>query len=244
MPRPTRKPRKDVSEATERASKAAELFKPKPIQFKPRTPGQAALCEAIDANDIVFVDGPAGSGKTFMAVAKACESLAAKDVRSIVLIRPTIGVGPTTGYLPGDLNAKVSVYLRPLLDELRHFHRPDAIKEMIGDGTIELTSLEYARGRTFRRAVVILDEAQNATHEDFRVFLTRLGEGSQYIITGDLSRDEAGGYRQCDLHPRLQGAFEHYAGRFNHIPGIGRVALQVADIVRHPLVKAMVAAGL
>ena len=245
MPTRTRPSRTKPARAASMKSPAPladKLFRP--ATARPRTDGQRRLLEAIDSADITFADGPAGSGKTHLAVAKACEALANGEARHVVLIRPTVGVGRTTGFLPGDLNAKVGVYLRPLLDELAHFHEPKKLAEMIEDRTIELTSLEYARGRTFRRSVVILDEAQNATRDDFRVFLTRLGEGSKYIITGDLSRSAAGGYQQCDLPACDQGAFEDYSGRFTHLTGIARVTLGVADIVRHPLVKAMVAAGL
>ncbi|MGZ6045580.1 MAG: PhoH family protein [Isosphaeraceae bacterium] len=234
--RPTRvegrKPAKRVAE-TEQAP-ASKLFRPSKI--RPKSDGQSALITAIDHSTIVFADGPAGSGKTYLAVAKASEMLQNNDIDGIVLLRPCIGVGSTTGFLPGDLIAKVSVYLRPLLDELRNFHTAASLRELIEAGTIELTSLEYARGRTFKGKCVILDEAQNATRDDFRVFLTRLGEGSKYLITGDLS--------QSDLRSGDQGSFRHYAELFRHLPGVASIHLEVVDIVRHPLVRMMIEAGL
>lgn len=235
-----RTPAKRV-ERTEPGS-ASKLFQPSKI--RPKSEGQRQLIDAIDDATIVFAAGPAGSGKTYLAVAKACEMLSSGDIDGIVLLRPCIGVGATTGFLPGDLAAKVSVYLRPLLDELRNFHAAATLRELIEAGTIELTSLEYARGRTFKRKVVILDEAQNATRDDFRVFLTRLGEGSKYLITGDLSRNDDGSLTQCDLRRSEQGSFEDYSERFADLPGIANVRLCTLDIVRHPLVRLMVEAGL
>jgi phosphate starvation-inducible PhoH-like protein len=248
MPRASRsKPTRVDSQRSSRTAKtepdpASKLFRPSKI--RPKSDGQRELIEAIDRATIVFAAGPAGSGKTYLAVAKACEMLATGDVTSIVLLRPCIGVGMTSGFLPGDLKAKVSLYLRPLLDELRNFHTAAGLRDLVEAEAIELTSLEYSRGRTFKRACVILDEAQNATHADFRVFLTRLGEGSKYIVTGDLDRADDGSLKQCDLRRADQGAFEEYSERFAHLPGIANVRLASIDIVRHPLVRLMVEAGL
>lgn len=243
MPRRSRQDRRfERFEAEEIREKAAPAVAPS--RFRPRTAGQRDLLEAIDDHDIVYGLGPAGSGKTAACVAKAVEALKAGDVLRLILMRPTIEAGPTLGFLPGTLEEKVSPYLRPLLDELGNHYAAKDLKKLLEDGTIELTSLGLCRGRTFKHAVVILDEAQNATFSDFDLFLTRLGEGSQYLITGDVSRREDGSLKQCDLPRHEQGALEKNAARFLHIEGIAAVTLTAADIVRHPLVRKMVEAGL
>lgn len=214
-----------------------------PSRVKAKSENQQDLLDAIDDNDIVFGHGPAGSGKTFLAVAKAVEALQNGDVSKIVLLRPTIGVGRTSGFLPGTLHEKVLPYLRPLMDELGNFFTGQQLRKLIEDQVIELDSLEYVRGRTHKHSFVILDEAQNATRGDFEVFLTRLGEGSKFVITGDLTKKADGTLKQCDLQAGEQGAFEHFAGKFD-LDGIETVELTIVDIVRHPLVRKMLEQGL
>lgn len=218
-----------------------KLFNPSKVQ--PKTENQRAYMESIDRNDITFGLGPAGSGKTYLAVAKGVEAFQNEEVQRLVFIRPCLGVGRTSGFLPGDLEAKVSHYLRPILDELRSFYTPEQIRKLIDAESFELTSLEYARGRSLKHSFVILDEAQNATRDECWTFLTRLGEGSKYVITGDISRKGDGTLAQSDLHPQDQGALEAFADRFGDIPGIATVTMNQVDIVRHPLVRAIVERG-
>lgn len=217
------------------------LFKPSKVRAK--TANQQEYIDAIDRNTIIFAIGPSGSGKSHLAVAKAVEAFQREEAERLVFIRPCLGVGRTSGYLPGDLEAKVSHYLRPILDELGHFYTPEQVRKLIDSRAFELTSLEYCRGRNFRDSVVILDEAQNATQDELWTFLTRLAEGTKYIITGDLSRNADGRLTQCDLPPHEQGALERFAGRFADLAGIAAVRLTQVDIVRHPLVRAMVERG-
>jgi phosphate starvation-inducible PhoH-like protein len=206
--------------------------------------GQEALIDAINANDVVFGVGPPGSGKTRIAVAKAVEALDSGKVNRIVLVRPCLGLGRTSGFLPGTLEAKVSPYLRPLLDELKEFYGKPELTKKIADEVIELASLEFIRGRTFKHSFVILDEAQNATRAELKSFQTRLGEGSIYVITGDISKDEHGHLEQSDLHPSEQGSLEYYLERFGDIEGVGVARMGVVDCVRHPLVRKFLEVGL
>jgi phosphate starvation-inducible PhoH-like protein len=222
----------------------ARLFTPP--KFKALTDGQVELVDAIDENDVIFGIGPAGSGKTRASVALSVESLHAGEIEHIIMARPCILVGgkPKTGFTPGSLRDKVSLYLRPLLDELKDILGHRELERLLEDETIELTSVEYIRGRTIKNAWLIIDEAQNASWDDVRAILSRLGKGSKILMMGDLSRGSNGRLRQCDLPKEEQGAFEYFAERFGKINGIATVTLTVADIVRHPLVKRMIEEGL
>lgn len=213
---------------------------------RPKTDGQKSYMEAVEDNDIVFVFGESGSGKSHLAVGMAVQMLKEGDCKKIIAIRPCLGVGRTMGYLPGDIEDKVAPYLRPIFDELQKFFTVEEIQKMQRADVLEMGSLEHIRGRNFCDSVVILDEAQNATKEELKVFLTRLGMGSKYIINGDISRDSMGRYHQCDLPVGEQGYFEERCIRYEagDISGIAVVRLTKLDIVRHPLVQAMIEDGL
>jgi phosphate starvation-inducible protein PhoH len=212
------------------------------------TPVREAECQCIlidDPSHLYLTDNFIVTHNTHVAVAKAVECLVAGDVNKIVLIRPCLGLGRTGGYLPGSLEEKMGPYLRPLLDELENFFpTKDDIARQIRDGKIELTSLEFIRGRTFKHAFVILDEAQNATYDEMKAFLTRLGEGSLYVITGDLTKSADGRLAQSDLRVDEQGALEHYADRLGDIVGVEVATLTTVDVVRHPLVRLFLERGL
>lgn len=221
---------------------SAEVLRPRRVRAKSQ--GQQDLIDAIDDNDVTFGVGPAGSGKSHVAIAKGVECLVAGDVNKLVLIRPCLGLGRTSGFLPGSLEEKMSPYLRPLLDELENFYKKAEIRQMIEEGKVELTSLEFIRGRTFKHSYVILDEAQNCTYDEIKAFLTRLGESSIYVITGDTSKCDDGRLAQSDLHPGEQGALEYYMKRFGNIVGVGVAELSTVDVVRHPLVRLFLERGL
>ena len=203
-------------------------------QVRPKTPGQARYVEAIRAKSIVFCSGPAGTGKTYLAVATAVAALKQQTIRKLVLVRPAVEAGESLGFLPGDLQAKINPYLRPLMDALRDVMDPELIKRYTEEDLIEVIPLAYMRGRTLNEAFIILDEAQNTTVAQMKMFLTRMGMGSKIVVSGDTT--------QIDLpsHTRsgLVDALERLAG----IEGIAAVALSDADIVRHPLVQAIVKA--
>lgn len=201
-------------------------------KISPRTPTQAAYLRAIDQADLVFGQGPAGTGKTYLAVAKAVERLVIGDVERIILSRPAVEAGEQLGFLPGDMREKVDPYLRPLYDALYDMMPGDRVEKCLESGEIEVAPLAFMRGRTLSNAIVILDEAQNTTAVQMKMFLTRLGEGSCMVITGDLS--------QVDL-PRgtrsgLRDAVETLAG----VDGIRFVNFTAEDVVRHPLVGRIV----
>jgi len=200
----------------------------------PRSAGQAAYVRAIRDNDVVICSGPAGSGKTFLAVALAVSSLRAEQVRKIVLVRPAVEAGESLGYLPGDLQAKINPYLRPLLDALREMMDYELVKRLTEQDVIEMIPLAYMRGRTLNNAFVILDEAQNTTVAQMKMFLTRLGVGSKMVISGDVT--------QIDLPPNRKSGLVDALGRLERVRGCARVQLGGVDIVRHPLVQRIVEA--
>jgi phosphate starvation-inducible protein PhoH and related proteins len=203
-------------------------------RIKPRTDGQAAYIEAIRQHDMTFCIGPAGCGKTYLAVATAVEAYRAKRVRKIVLVRPAVEAGESLGYLPGDLHEKLNPYLRPLLDAINEMVDFEQVKFLMEQDLIEVIPLAYMRGRTLNQAFVILDEAQNATVAQMKMFLTRLGEGSKMVVSGDIS--------QVDLPSGVTSGLRDAAQRLQGIDGIAMVRLNETDIVRHPLVKRIVAA--
>lgn len=202
--------------------------------IKPRTPGQARYVEAIHQHDVVFSIGPAGTGKTYLAVATAVQALKRRTIRKIVLVRPAVEAGESLGFLPGDLQAKINPYLRPLLDALHEMMNHDQIKRFMEQDVIEVIPLAYMRGRTLNDAFIILDEAQNTTVAQMKMFLTRMGEGSKIVIAGDTTQIDLPAHTRSGLLDALQ--------RLGHVDGIRVVHLSKADIVRHRLVQDIVQA--
>ncbi len=201
-------------------------------QVKPRTPGQAAYIEAIRKYDLTFCIGPAGTGKTFLAVATAVEALKSQQVRKIVLVRPAVEAGESLGFLPGDLRAKLNPYLRPLLDALSEMIDYDQTRNLMELDVIEVIPLAYMRGRTLNEAFIILDEAQNTTVAQMKMFLTRMGEGSRMVVSGDIT--------QLDLPRGVTSGLSDALDRLSSIRDIGVVRLGTSDIVRHQLVQKIV----
>ena len=200
----------------------------------PRTKGQTEYVQAIRDHSLVFCTGPAGTGKTYLAVATAVEALRAQRIRKIVLVRPAVEAGESLGYLPGDLQAKINPYLRPLLDALREMMDFDQMRLYMDEDVIEVVPLAYMRGRTLNSAFIILDEAQNTTVSQMQMFLTRMGEGSQVVASGDTS--------QMDLPPHTKSGLIDVLSRLRDIEGFARVKLTGSDIVRHRLVQDIVRA--
>ncbi|MDQ3814924.1 MAG: PhoH family protein [Armatimonadota bacterium] len=200
----------------------------------PRTAGQKAYVEALRRSDLVFAIGPAGTGKTYLAVAAAVASLKAKQVNRIILTRPAVEAGERLGFLPGDLEAKVDPYLRPLYDALFDMLEPETAQKMFERRTLEIAPLAYMRGRTLNDSYVILDEAQNTTPAQMKMFLTRLGFGSKMVVTGDVT--------QTDLPAGHESGLRVAARVLIGIPGIELVRLGRADIVRHPIVQRIIEA--
>lgn len=204
------------------------------LKVKARTLNQRKMVEEIEKNDMLFALGPAGSGKTYTAVALAVRALKAKQVRRIVLTRPAVEAGENLGFLPGDMREKLDPYLQPLYDALRDMLSWQRLERLIEDRTIEIAPLAFMRGRTLDNAFVILDEAQNATMTQLKMFLTRMGKCSKFIITGDCT--------QIDLPKNQQSGLLPVVERLQHIKDISVVRLASSDIVRHPLVSKIVEA--
>jgi len=202
--------------------------------IQPKTPGQGDYLRAIAENDIVIGIGPAGTGKTYLAVAMAVDALARKRVRRIILARPAVEAGENLGFLPGDLQAKVDPYLRPLYDALDDMMPSERVAKAIESRTLEIAPLAYMRGRTLADAFVILDEAQNATSAQMKMFLTRLGVNSKAVITGDTT--------QIDLPPRERSGLLEIERLLPGIDGIGFHYFTEADVIRHRLVREIVKA--
>ena len=200
----------------------------------PRSQGQREYLHAIANNDIVIGIGPAGTGKTYLAVAKAIEALARKRVRRIILARPAVEAGESLGFLPGDLQAKVDPYLRPLYDALEDMMPHDRVQRAIESRTIEIAPLAYMRGRTLSDAFIILDEAQNATGLQMKMFLTRLGVNSKVVVTGDKT--------QIDLPRRDDSGLLQIERILPGIEGMAFCYLTEADVVRHRLVRVIIRA--
>lgn len=197
--------------------------------IKPRTPGQKAYIQQVRKNDIVFAIGPAGTGKTYLAVAMAVAALKNRDVTKIVLARPAVEAGESLGFLPGDVREKVDPYLRPLYDALDDMLSAEKLKSYMEKRIIEIVPLAYMRGRTLHNAFVILDEAQNATAMQMKMFLTRLGMHSRAIITGDIT--------QIDLPQKTVSGLVQIQEILKAIQGVTFAYLDVNDVVRHKLVK-------
>ena len=200
----------------------------------PKTQGQRDYVHAIATTDIVVSIGPAGTGKTYLAVAKAVESMARKRVRRIILARPAVEAGESLGFLPGDLQAKVDPYLRPLYDALEDMMPPERVQRALEQRTIEIAPLAYMRGRTLNDAFIILDEAQNATGAQMKMFLTRLGVNSKVVVTGDKT--------QIDLPKREDSGLIQIERILPGIDGIAFCYLGESDVVRHRLVREIIRA--
>ncbi len=198
--------------------------------IKPKSEGQAALLAAIDEKNLVLALGPAGTGKTYLAIAKAVEALEAGKVGRIVLSRPAVEAGESIGFLPGDMEDKLAPYLRPLYDALTDRLSMKRVKALMAEGLIEIAPVGYMRGRTLNNAFVVIDEAQNCTYVQLKMLLTRLGWNSTMIVTGDPA--------QSDLLPGVSGLAD-VADRFESLETIAVVRLVDKDIVRHPLVAEM-----
>ena len=203
-------------------------------RIKPRTPGQAAYVDAIRSHDLTFATGPAGCGKTYLAVATAVEALRAGKIRKIVLVRPAVEAGESLGFLPGDLRAKLNPYLRPLMDALGEMVDYDQARNLMEQDVIEVIPLAYMRGRTLNDAFIILDEAQNTTVAQMKMFLTRMGEHSKMVVSGDST--------QQDLPRGVTSGLRDAIRRLGSIDAIGMVRLRASDIVRHRLVQRIVEA--
>ncbi len=199
-----------------------------------KTPNQRRLVKAIEQNDIVFGIGPAGTGKTYMAVVMAVRALKNKLVRKIILTRPAVEAGESLGFLPGDLKEKVDPYLRPLYDALDDLLPGDKLNYFMQNRTIEVAPLAFMRGRTLDNAFVILDEAQNATPMQIKMFLTRLGPSAKCVVTGDLS--------QIDLPRHARSGLIDAIRRLEPLEGIATIRLNESDVVRHRLVKQIIKA--
>ncbi len=201
-------------------------------EIRPRSEGQVRYVNAIRENDVVFSIGPAGTGKTYLAVAMAVEALKKQEVRKIVLVRPAVEAGESLGFLPGDLQAKINPYLRPLLDATNEMIGFDQVQRLIQSDVIEVVPLAYMRGRTLNESFIILDEAQNATILQMKMFLTRMGNHSKIVVSGDPT--------QVDLPPRTKSGLKDAVVRLAKIKGVCIMRLTKADIVRHKLVQEIV----
>lgn len=200
--------------------------------IRAQTPNQQKLLELIEKNDMVFAIGPAGTGKTYTSVALAVRALKDKQVRRIILTRPAVEAGENLGFLPGDLKDKLDPYMQPLYDALMDMIPIDKLNNFIENGTIQIAPLAFMRGRTLDNAFVILDEAQNTTYVQMKMFLTRMGRNAKFIITGDPG--------QVDLPKKVNSGLSEALDIIKGIKGIGTLFLDDKDVVRHPLVKEII----
>ncbi|MBL6661409.1 MAG: PhoH family protein [Flavobacteriaceae bacterium] len=200
--------------------------------IKAKTFNQKRLVESMNGNDMVFAIGPAGTGKTYTGVALAVKALKEKQVKRIVLTRPAVEAGENLGFLPGDLNEKLDPYMQPLYDALRDMIPSETLKSHIEKGIIQIAPLAFMRGRTLDNAFVILDEAQNSTHSQMKMFLTRMGKNAKFMITGDPG--------QIDLPRRMISGLKEALLILKNAKGIGIIYLDDKDVIRHPLVKKII----
>ena len=222
------------NESSEMNSEDIILYGREGRVIRARTPNQLRLVKSIETNDMVFAVGPAGTGKTYTAVALAVRALKNKEIRRIILTRPAVEAGENLGFLPGDLRDKLDPYLQPLYDALRDMIPPQKLLAYMEDKTIEIAPLAFMRGRTLDNAYVILDEAQNATSIQLKMFLTRMGNNAKFFITGDLT--------QIDLPRYQRSGLLHAINLLKGISGIDVIFMDKSDIVRHKLVNSIVGA--
>ena len=202
--------------------------------IKPLTPNQQKLVEMVQKNDMVFAVGPAGTGKTYTGVALAVKALKNKEVKRIVLTTPAVEAGENVGFLPGDMKEKLDPYMQPLYDALRDMLPPEKLEDYILKGIIQIAPLAFMRGRTLDNAFVILDEAQNTTHSQMKMFLTRMGKSSKFMITGDPT--------QIDLPRNAKSGLKEALALLKEVDGIGILYLDDKDVVRHRLVRKIIEA--
>lgn len=217
-----------------RAGRGATGIRLSGRMIKPRGKQQTAYVASMRKNELSFAIGPAGTGKTWLAVACAVEALETQAVRRLILVRPAVEAGERLGFLPGDLAEKVNPYLRPIYDALYEMLGPEKVNDLIERDIIEVAPLAYMRGRSLNEAFVILDEAQNTTIEQMRMFLTRFGLGTYAVVTGDIT--------QTDLPPRTRSGLKHALAVLRDVSGIGFTSFGADDVVRNPLVARIVAA--
>lgn len=219
----------EAAEKSTGAGGEAIVFGPNGIVVKARTANQRRMVESINKNDILLAIGPAGTGKTYTAVALAVRALKNKEIKRIILTRPAVEAGENLGFLPGDLKEKIDPYLRPLYDALDDMIPPEKLKVYLENRTIEVAPLAFMRGRTLDNCFVILDEAQNATDMQLKMFLTRMGPSAKFIVTGDITQIDLPKKQQSGLHTALR--------ILEGIKGIDIIYLSGEDVVRHKLVK-------
>ncbi len=208
------------------------VFGNRGLKIKARTHNQRRMVAAVAKNDMIFAEGPAGTGKTYTAVALGVRALKNKEVRKIILTRPAVEAGENLGFLPGDLKEKLDPYLRPLYDALRDMIPPEKLSYFLETGVIEIAPLAFMRGRTLDHAFVILDEAQNATAQQMKMFLTRMGKSAKFIINGDVT--------QIDLPKHQKSGLVESVGILKNIVGIEIIHLDEKDVIRHRLVKQII----
>ncbi len=202
--------------------------------IRPQTANQRKLVDLMRKNDMVFAIGPAGTGKTYTGVALAVKALKEKQVKRIILTRPAVEAGENLGFLPGDLKEKLDPYMQPLYDALRDMIPPERLENFIENGTIQIAPLAFMRGRTLDNAFVILDEAQNTTHAQMKMFLTRMGKNAKFMVTGDPG--------QIDLPRRVVSGLKEAILVLKDVDGVGIIHLDDKDVIRHKLVKEIIAA--
>jgi phosphate starvation-inducible PhoH-like protein len=223
-----------VESISMKADDSNDIIQTRRKKVKPRGRNQVAYVRAIHSHDISFGIGPAGTGKTFLAVACAVEAFEQERVGRILLVRPAVEAGEKLGFLPGDLSQKIDPYLRPLYDALYELFGFEKVEKLIEKGFIEIAPLAYMRGRTLNDSFIILDESQNTTVEQMKMFLTRIGFGSTVVITGDIT--------QVDLPSRTQSGLKHVMSVLGQVKGLSFTKFTAKDVVRHPLVQRIVEA--
>ena len=224
-----------ISDCVEpKADKDTIVFGNKGNVIRARTVNQRRLVELYEKNDLLFAIGPAGSGKTYTAIALAVKALKEREVRRVILTRPAVEAGEKLGFLPGDMKEKLDPYLQPLYDALNDMIPAAKLQKYLEDGTVQIAPLAYMRGRTLDNAFVILDEAQNTTRSQIKMFITRMGRNAKFIVTGDVT--------QIDLPRKSDSGLTGAMNILREVEGIGIVEFDKRDIVRHPLVKHIVEA--